>query len=207
MYFEREAASWDTHRRIQRAETLSERIYEQICEKKDRPVLEYGCGTGLISLGLQSRMQDITLMDSSPEMIRELTAKIHRGGLGNLHPLCRDLTRSRYSERQFGAVYASMVLHHIPDTRGILRALHGLLEEDGILCIVDLDREDGSFHSGETGFAGHNGFRREEMFSLFRETGLTGVSVCTVFQGQKSAGMRNVPYSLFCITGRRGPVM
>jgi len=56
-----------------------------------------------------------------------------------------------------------MTLHHIPDTAKILASFYSLLQPGGVLCICDLDKEDGSFHSHEDAFDGHNGFDRKEL--------------------------------------------
>ena len=53
---------------------------------------------------------------------------------------------------RFDLVYTLMTLHHIPDTAKILGSFQALLQPGGVLCIADLDKEDGSFHSHEADF-------------------------------------------------------
>jgi anthranilate/para-aminobenzoate synthase component II len=111
--------------------------------------LEYGCGTGLLSFALQAELGAITLADSSSGMLEVLREKIARGGSTNMTPLRLDLAIDPLPVERFDLVYTLMTLHHIPDTAKILGCFHSLLQPGGVLCIADLDKEDGSFHSHE----------------------------------------------------------
>ena len=64
----------------------------------------------------------------------------------NVDAVLLDLTRDPPPPGRFGLVASLLALHHVPDVDGILRAFHSTLEPGGILCISDLDLEDGSFH-------------------------------------------------------------
>jgi ubiquinone/menaquinone biosynthesis C-methylase UbiE len=115
--------------------------------------LEYGAGTGLLSFLLRDRLGEITLADVSEGML------------------------------DFDVVYSLMTLHHIGDTDAILRAFHRVLAHPGLLCIADLDAEDGSFH-GE-GFDGHRGFDRDALAAKARAAGFVDARFVTAHVMQK----------------------
>ena len=106
-------------------------------------------------------------------------------------------------ENNYDIIYTSMALHHIIDTETTLRNLHRLLKEDGHLCIIDLDEEDGSFHREEKGFNAHNGFNQNALKSLLFKIGFKEIEVNTFYNGVKIVGSMKVSYSLFLMTGRR----
>ena len=78
-----------------------------------------------------------------------------------------------------------MTLHHIPDTAKILGCFHTLLHPGGILCISDLDKEDGSFHSHQPDFDGHNGFDRKELGAELERAGFTHIRFSTCYKIHK----------------------
>ncbi len=49
-----------------------------------------------------------------------------------------------------------------------------MLNENGFIAIADLDSEDGSFHSDNTGVH-HHGFERNELEKLAREVGFKDI--------------------------------
>jgi hypothetical protein len=64
-----------------------------------------------------------------------------------------------------------MPLHHIHDLQQSRRTFSSLLKTTGYLCIADLEKEDGTFHSGSS-FDGHYGFDKEELSELLSQNGL-----------------------------------
>jgi hypothetical protein len=62
-----------------------------------------------------------------------------------------------------------------------------------VLCICDLDKEDGSFHSHEDAFDGHNGFDRKELGKELEKAGFNKVRFTTCYTLMKDGR----PYPLF----------
>jgi len=54
-----------------------------------------------------------------------------------------------------------MTLHHIHTLDTVLSGFAGMLTGGGHLCVVDLEEEDGSFHSDD--FEGHRGSKRSSL--------------------------------------------
>jgi ubiquinone/menaquinone biosynthesis C-methylase UbiE len=180
--FDSRAKDWDeVPGRVERANAVAAAIREQVALSREMKALEYGCGTGLLSFALQAELGTITLADSSSGMLEVLREKIARGGITNMSPLRLDLAVDPVPAERFDLVYTLMTLHHIPDTAKILGSFHDLLQPCGVLCISDLDKEDGSFHSHEPDFAGHNGFERAGLGRELEEAGFTNVRFNTCY--------------------------
>lgn len=201
--FDAKARTWDEDAsKHERARRVAEAIVARAPSLAGKTLLEYGAGTGLLGLLLQPHVAEVTLADASPEMLAVASRKIAAAGLGNARTLPLDLTAGPAPGLRFDVVCSLLTLHHIPDTDGILRAFHGLLPPGGLLCLADLDREDGSFHGA--GFDGHNGFDRAELAGRLARAGFRDVRIETACEVRKetAAGIRSFP--LFLAIAERG---
>jgi ubiquinone/menaquinone biosynthesis C-methylase UbiE len=99
----------------------------------------------------------------------------------------------------FDLVVSLLLLHHVKDTTAALAGMHRLLAPGGQIAAIDLDTEDGSFHSPEAEGVHHHGFDRERLARLARDLGFTDVRVR---DGQPidDEGRR---YPMFLLTARR----
>jgi ubiquinone/menaquinone biosynthesis C-methylase UbiE len=180
--FDSRAKDWDEMPgRVERANAVAAAIRQQVALSRAMTALEYGCGTGLLSFALQAELGTITLADSSSGMLEVLREKIARGGITNMNPLRLDLAFDPLPVERFDLVYTLLTLHHIPDTAKILDSFHSLLQPGGVVCISDLDSEDGSFHSHEPAFDGHNGFERTGLGRELEQAGFTNVRFSTCY--------------------------
>ena len=181
--FDIRAKNWDeVPRRIERANAVAAAIREQVRLLPTMAAFEYGCGTGLLSFALQTDLGRITLADSSSGMLDVLREKIAASGIKNMTPLKLDLAVDPLPVQRFDLVVTLMTLHHIPDTARILQCFRSLLQPGGVLCIVDLDREDGSFHAHELAFDGHNGFDRAELSLMLSGLGFIDIRIKTCYE-------------------------
>jgi hypothetical protein len=94
-----------------------------------------------------------------------------------------------------------MALHHVPDVDGILKAFHSTLEPGGVLCISDLDLEDGSFHG--PGVEVHHGFDRAALEGKIRAAGFGPVRFSTPCDVRKEAGGEVRTYPIFLAVAAR----
>jgi ubiquinone/menaquinone biosynthesis C-methylase UbiE len=192
--FDSRAKNWDeVPGRVERANAVAASIREQVALSRTMTALEYGCGTGLLSFALQAELGQITLADSSSGMLEVLKEKIARGGINNMSPLRLDLAVDPLPAENFDLIYTLMTLHHIPDTAKILSSFHSLLHPAGVLCICDLDKEDGSFHSQESAFDGHNGFDRAALGINLEQAGFANIRFTTCYTLMKDGR----PFPLF----------
>lgn len=202
MFFDDYAKKWDTDRRINRAKIISEEISNSIEINKEYSAMEFGCGTGLISFNLVEKFENITLIDSSKGMIDVVKEKIEKYEVDNMKPYAIDLFNEEIIEK-FDLIYTSMVLHHIQDISGLANKFYTLLNDGGQVIIVDLDKEDGSFHKNEPEFNGHNGFDQEKLKNIFIEVGFRYAESTTFFYDEKKIEGENIKYSLFIMKAQK----
>ena len=78
--FDQVAASWDQNpARLKLASDVAHAISQQAQLTPDMDVLDFGCGTGLLTLHLQPKVRSITGVDSSEGMLAVLRKRSHRG--------------------------------------------------------------------------------------------------------------------------------
>ena len=201
--FDDRARTWDDlPGRREWAEAMAAAIRKEVKLTRAMTALEYGSGTGLLSFTLQPHLGSITLADSSTGMLEVAREKITLSGVTNMTALKLDLSVDPLPPQRFDLIYTLMVLHHIPDTLGILRKFHALLTPHGILCIADLDKEDGTFHDDPTGVH-HFGFERALVKGMLAHAGFTEFSDSTVAVIQKGLPDQIRNYPVFLITARK----
>jgi 2-polyprenyl-3-methyl-5-hydroxy-6-metoxy-1,4-benzoquinol methylase len=214
MKFDEVAKDWDNPERTERAKLVSSEIMSVLegraINKGDNQLLtgmEFGCGTGLVSFFMKDYFEHIQLVDNSKGMIDVLKTKIEAANLSHFEAKVLDLlsdeTRNEPVVTPVDVIYSSMALHHIKDISLIVDKLKQYLNPNGVLCIVDLDEEDGGFHKDEAGFDGHDGFSQLALKTLLIKNGFTEPQSHTFFHGVKNRTEKVVPYSLFIMTARR----
>ncbi len=201
--FDERAGKWDTEARKERSKLLSAEIRREIGDEPVRDALEFGCGTGLVGLGLIDLFKKLTFLDTSSEMIRIVMDKVKDLEPGRAEAVCADLTQGDSLPQQYDLIFSSMALHHVVDVGSLLCVFHKHLRKDGRVAIVDLLPVDELFHSDDKGFDGHHGFAPEELSVLFQQAGYSNTQIRTVFSGRKPVGDVDVPYSLLLLTARK----
>jgi predicted TPR repeat methyltransferase len=199
--FDERAATWDDDPdRRRRATVVAARINELVQPTPDTRVLEYGAGTGLLSFALKSYVGPITMADISEGMLEQIEKKIGLSGLPDLRAIRLDLTSGPVPPERYDLVCLQMILHHILDTDGILRALHQILVPGGTLAVADLDAEDGTFHS--EAFEGYLGFDRADLREKVRHAGFQEVRFETVLTIHKERDGVEREYPMFLMLAR-----
>jgi ubiquinone/menaquinone biosynthesis C-methylase UbiE len=172
--FDTAATDWDKeNRRIELAKAISSRI-ALLPLHDDMRAMEYGCGTGLVGLGLANRLASLVAADSSPGMLEILKAKISEQGIKNVFPRHLDLHHDD-CEQDFDLIFSSMTLHHLADIDCILAKLFHCLKPGGIIALADLDEEDGSFHQDNPEGVMHHGFNPKELARNLERLGFSSV--------------------------------
>lgn len=201
--FDRAAPSWDEEPgRVRLAEDVAAAIREAVPLTADMDVLDYGCGTGLLTLRLQSHVGTITGMDTSRGMLDILDSKVEKGKFSNVRSRFLDIDKGDVPDGRYHVIVSSMTLHHVEDPSALLKQLYGCLLPGGSLCIADLDAEGGAFHEDNRGVF-HFGFERQWMRRLFEETGLEDVrdrTAATVVKRSHDGPKRTFTIFLFCGT-------
>ncbi len=177
--FDQEAASWDAKpERVRLVADIASAIAGEIKLTPSLDVLDFGCGTGLLTMQLQPFAHSITGVDSSPGMLDVLKKKIQDQNLTNVKTCCLDIEKDGVLEGSYDLIVSSMTFHHIKDISSLLNQFFNILLPEGHLCIADLDIDDGQFHENNAGVF-HAGFDRENLSSLIRNAGFQDIKCQT----------------------------
>ena len=96
--FNAEAATWDENPgRVRIAYDVARAILGTVQPGPDMDVLDFGCGTGLLTLALHPHVRTITAVDSSQGMLDVLDAKIRARSLTSVRTRLVNLDRGTSS--------------------------------------------------------------------------------------------------------------
>lgn len=201
--FDKEAVSWDEPRRVRMANDIACAITDEIRVTPDMDVLDFGCGTGLLTLHFQPLVRSVTGLDSSPGMLDALNGKIRDRNLANVKALHVDLDKGEVLGGRYHLIASSMTLHHIRDVRPLLDMFYKIAEPGGYLGIADLDLDDGQFHGDNQDGVFHDGFDRKELRQMFTRAGFSDVRDRTATTVVKPVPGGTRSFTIFLITGRK----
>jgi ubiquinone/menaquinone biosynthesis C-methylase UbiE len=197
--FDKEAAAWDENPgRVKLANEVADAIIREVQPSSAMDALDYGCGTGLVTLRLQPLVRTIVGADSSSGMLGMLRSKAEKQQLSNVRMLLVDFEHGGTIAGKFDLVLSSMTLHHVQDTAWLFKQWYELLLPGGVLAVADLDTEDGSFHGDNTGVK-HLGFDRQHLSGLLRSAGFRSVrdtTAATMVRDVAEGGSRSFPVFL-----------
>jgi cyclopropane fatty-acyl-phospholipid synthase-like methyltransferase len=197
--FDQAAATWDEQpRRVELARAVAGQIARQLPLSHDMDVLDFGCGTGLLTLALQPLVRSVTGADASSGMLDVLRQKVRAQELANVTTVLLDAEAPLTLDTRFHVIVSSMALHHVAELAPLFRRFHAQLQPGGRVALADLDREDGTFHEDARGVS-HLGFERNEMEALLAAAGFVGLTATTATIMRKE----DRDYPVFLITGRK----
>jgi ubiquinone/menaquinone biosynthesis C-methylase UbiE len=202
--FNKDAGTWDQKTgRVKLAHDVAYAMINEVKPTHEMDVLDFGCGTGLLTLQLQPLVRSITGVDSSQGMIDVLNSKIDEHKLINVKTVLIDIEKGDVLNGKFHLVVSSMTLHHMEDIESLLKQFYECLLPGGLLCIADLDSDKGKFHSDNNGVF-HSGFDRSLMRTLLIQHGFNNVRDVTA-----ARIVKNLPdgqpreFSVFLMTARK----
>ena len=200
--FDAIAASWDEEpRRVELAGEIAEAIRGTLPLSAEWDAMDFGCGTGLVTLHLAPFLRSILAVDSSRGMLDRLDAKVQAAGVENVRTFMAEQLLDEPTAARFNLITSAMTLHHIQDIVPLLRSFHARLQPGGYVALADLETEDGTFHEDPTGVF-HSGFSREGLAELLGLAGFSSISVRSVTEIRK--GERRFPVLLATATHRFG---
>ncbi|MBO0432859.1 methyltransferase domain-containing protein [Enterococcus sp. DIV0660C] len=177
--FNQMANHYDTPDRLALAEIIRAEIRQNFPKETSQKVfIDYGGGTGLVSLPLANLFKETWIMDASEAMLTVTNQKINHSHLRDVHTQLADLTNDLPNQKA-DLLLVSLVLLHIPDTKLILKKLADLLNPGGQLFIVDFNKNEAVNHPKV-----HNGFKHEELKQSLAEAGLTPIKLETFHEGK-----------------------
>ncbi len=201
-HFDQKAAGWDEDagRLALTADIRSALDHAMACLDNPR-MLDYGAGTGLCSLPLAGKCSSLLAVDVSSKMLDQLKEKVRALGLSHVNILQQDFCIEPLIGIEFDVILCAMAMHHVNDIALLLRRFRALLAKGGLLCLADLDQEDGSFHGDNSGVQ-HFGFKREWLCDLLFKAGFSLVDVQTVHQIKKQTDKGERCYPVFFVAAR-----
>jgi tRNA (cmo5U34)-methyltransferase len=201
--FDQKAKEWDKNQmHIERTQAVASQLIEMVTLTPNMKAMEFGAGTGLLSFYMKDRFEEITLMDSSLEMLKMAEQKMDQGDKMKIKTLFFDLEKEDYTGDPFDIIYSQMVLHHIGNTGAIFSKFYSMLSPGGILAIADLFLEDGSFHDESVDV--HPGFEPGKLTLILEEKGFDSINFSPCFVIRKQTDSETFKdYPVFLLIARR----
>jgi tRNA (cmo5U34)-methyltransferase len=172
--FATKSKSWDmSSMRVKNAQSIATLIQKRVSLSSHMRVMDLGAGTGLLSYFIAPHVASITALDNSPSMLQEFASKRSEFAC-ETEILEADIATSSI-DKTFDGIISSMTIHHVEDIDALFMRLYALLDKGGFIAIADLDSEDGSFHSDNTGVF-HYGFDRNALEASATKAGFKDIS-------------------------------
>lgn len=179
--FNHKAETFDSPKNIFLANLVCQAVEKQIDLLSDKEILDFGGGTGLLTLPLAKQAKSVTLVDISEKMLEQARLKAEQQDIKNIQFLEQDLLKKPL-EKEFDLIVVCRVLHHMPGLDAALSLFHQHLRKDGQLLIADFTKAE----------ANHHGFDLGELENKLMEHGFSSVhsqilySAEDLFQGNYS---------------------
>ena len=195
--FDEKAQTWDANpMQKARNEAVAAAIRRTIPLSKLMHALDYGAGTGLLSLDLSAELGSILAVDTSKGMLDQLGRKLEAAEVSNISVVSHDLSTAPLEGGPFDLIYTVMTLHHVEDVDTVLDRFASLLKKGGHIAIAELVEEDGSFHGDHT-HTHHHGFRPGDLEAELGRRGFSELSSEEVFLIEREGGT----FPVFLLTG------
>ena len=193
-FFKHKADSYEqVNHRVANVENIAGAILGNFDFRADMNLMDFGSGTGLLLEKIAPMVGSITAVDISTSMNQQLENK--RASIDcELEIIEVDLTQSELN-RKFDGIISSMTMHHVDDIAAMFEKFHSMLHPGGFIAISDLETEDGSFHTEDTGIF-HFGFEQDEILDFATDAGFKNSAVSIVSTAHKPQG----DYPVFLLT-------
>ncbi|CEL54548.1 putative methyltransferase C1347,09 OS=Schizosaccharomyces pombe (strain 972 / ATCC 24843) GN=SPBC1347.09 PE=3 SV=1 [Rhizoctonia solani AG-1 IB] len=188
-------------------------ILEAVPFDEDKSVvMDYACGTGLLSQGLAPYTKTLIGVDISPKSVDYYNERVANQGIPpeEMRAICTELVERGTSDAdpfdgiEFDVIVCTQAYHHFEDINGVTRSLVSYLKpQTGVLVVIDMIRspESEKLHKDH----GHvvvykGGFEEESIRSAFVDAAaLQNYSFKPAFQ----MGWQEKQVDLFIATGVR----
>ena len=143
--FNHKAETFDSPKNIFLANLVCQAVEKQLDLLSDKEILDFGGGTGLLTLPLAKQAKSVTLVDISEKMLEQARLKAEQQDINNIQFLEQDLL-GKPLEKEFDLIVVCRVLHHMPDLDATLSLFYQHLKEDGQLLLADFTKTESSHH-------------------------------------------------------------
>jgi len=135
------ASDWDSDDDVQiyarkAFDSLTRKAALLVFDLPDSRILDFGCGTGILTEKLAKVCDELVAVDTSERMINVLREKVKEAGIENISPLLVAINAGTINEhaefdRKFDLIVASSVCSFLPDYEATLGDLASMLNPGG----------------------------------------------------------------------------
>ncbi len=200
-HFDSKAADWDkSEKRRATIRKIADKIKEKAELNANTRVMDFGAGTGLLTLELYKSAAHVVAVDASRKMLDELKEKLEASSIDNVDILHQNLEKEPFTGEKVHLIVSSMTMHHLHNPGGIIRKLRDCLLANGQMMIADLERE-GEEGGGRSEEKTSPRFGREQLKDCCLKAGFTSAADETILKYEKKMedGTKK-SFSLFLIT-------
>ncbi|MCW1052519.1 class I SAM-dependent methyltransferase [Streptococcus anginosus] len=173
-HFNHKAESFDSPKNIFIADLIRQEVEKQIVDFSDKRILDFGGGTGLVTLPLAAQSKLVMLVDISDKMLDQARLKVEKQAIDNVYLLQQDLLTNPLNQL-FDIIVVSRVLHHMPNVEKTLAMFRNHLVEDGQLFIADFVKTD----------VNHHGFHLDELEENLSQNGFLPVKSQIIYSAEE----------------------
>ncbi|UGQ07681.1 class I SAM-dependent DNA methyltransferase [Streptococcus anginosus] len=173
-HFNHKAESFDSPKNIFIADLIRQEVEKQIVDFSDKRILDFGGGTGLVTLPLAAQSKSVMLVDISDKMLDQARLKVEKQAIDNVYLLQQDLLTNPLNQL-FDIIVVSRVLHHMPNVEKTLAMFRNHLVEDGQLFIADFVKTD----------VNHHGFHLDELEENLSQNGFLPVKSQIIYSAEE----------------------
>ena len=173
-HFNHKAESFDSPKNIFIADLIRQEVEKQIVDFSDKRILDFGGGTGLVTLPLAAQSKSVMLVDISDKMLDQARLKMEKQAIDNVYLLQQDLLTNPLNQL-FDIIVVSRVLHHMPNVEKTLAMFRNHLVEDGQLFIADFVKTD----------VNHHGFHLDELEENLSQNGFLPIKSQIIYSAEE----------------------
>jgi len=195
-YFKHKAEGYEKNKsRVDNVNNIASAVIRNVTFDKSMHIMDFGSGTGLLLQKIAPLVKKITAVDISPSMNQQLRDKKDKIDC-ELDILEIDLTKV-VLDQKYDGIISSMTMHHVENIDAMFEKMYSMLDERGFIAIADLEKEDGSFHTEDTGVF-HFGFLRGAISDAAAKAGFKNIELTLASTIRKPQG--NYPVFLLVAT-------
>ncbi|MFT5661571.1 MAG: putative TPR repeat methyltransferase [Sulfurimonas sp.] len=194
--FKDKAQTWDKgSTRVNGAKTIADAISKNIKLQPHMKLMDFGVGTGLLGFEILPLVEKILGIDISQKMLEQLAQK--NSAEQYIEPKNIDIIKNPLKET-FDGMISSMTLHHVEDLELFFQTIYKNINANGFIAIADLEAEDGTFHSENTGVF-HFGFNQDALCKVVTNAGFKDVKIENI----NTINKPHRDFGVFLLTAKR----
>lgn len=185
-HFTEAAKNWDTDEKAVRNKALADAIKKHL-NLSHGSYIDFGCGTGLLAEHFVEKANYLLGVDTTQEMLDAFDKKFEQ--YNQVESCDKNLETQDFSRLMdhIDVIFSAMAFHHLDQPEKVLAKLSQVLNESGKIFVIDLLKEDGSFHPDNAKMGvKHLGFEKEDLLRWTAGLGLKLTSFDIVFNIHKN---------------------